>query len=276
MSLVTAKEILVPARREGRAIGAFNIANFETGVAVVEAAEAEKYPVIIQVYQRLMMGRHIDALAAMMLCLARGSSVPIAIHLDHGASLEQVELALKLGFTSVMFDGSTLPLEENVSKTKEAVKMAAKSGSSVEAEIGHVPLSGQDDIPLPTPSEISSFAERTGVDSLAVAVGTVHGYYKGEPKIDLELGRKAGEAVKIPLVLHGGSGTPEATVRSLIKSGFAKVNVATEFQHAFQKRLTKDLEDLQGKFLPADKLMVASTEDASALLRKFIRIFSNP
>jgi len=276
MSLVTAKEILVPARREGRAIGAFNIANFETGVAVVEAAEAEKRPVIIQVYQRLMGGHHIDALAAMMLCLAKNSSVPVAIHLDHGASLDQVKLALELGFTSVMFDGSVLPIEENIKQTREAVKMAAKRGASVEAEIGHVPLSGEKDIPLPTPEEVADFVAKTGVDSLAVAVGTVHGYYKGEPKIDLELGRKAGKAVSIPLVLHGGSGTPEATVRSLVKSGFAKVNVATEFQHAFQKRLTADLEALQGKFLPADKLMIAPTEEAAAFLRKMIKLFTNP
>ena len=276
MSLVTAKEILVPARREGRAIGAFNIANFETGVAVVEAAEAEKSPVIIQVYQRLMGGRHIDALAAMMLQLAKGSSAPIAIHLDHGAALEQVELALKLGFTSVMFDGSTMPYEENVRLTKPAVAMAAKSGASVEAEIGHVPLSGEADIPLPTVEEVCKFAESTGVDSLAVAVGTVHGYYKGEPKIDLEFGRKAGEALSIPMVLHGGSGTPHDTVRKLIKSGFAKVNVATEFQHCFQLSMEKEMNSQNGKFMPFDKLAMRPTDEATQLLRSFIRLFRQP
>ncbi len=276
MPLATAKEILVPARREGRAIGAFNIANFETAVAVIEAAEAERYPVIIQVYQRLMGGRHIDALGAMMLQMAKSSSVPVAIHLDHGASLEQVELALKLGFSSVMFDGSTLPAEENVKLTKEAVRMASAKGASVEAEIGHVPLSGEAEIPLPSVEEVCDFAERTGVDSLAVAVGTVHGYYKGEPKIDLDFGAKAGQALKIPMVLHGGSNTPHDIVRKLVKSGFAKVNVATEFQHCFQLRLEKELKALNGKFLPADKLMIPPAEEASALLRSFIKLFAKP
>lgn len=276
MPLVTTKEILVPARREGRAVGAFNIANFETGVAVVEAAEAQGRPVILQVYHRLMDGRHIDALAAMMLGLAKSSRVPVAVHLDHGASLAQVELALGLGFTSVMFDGSSRPLGENIRLTREAVKLAAATGASVEAEIGHVPLNTRDDVPLPTPDEVARFAGETGVDALAVAVGTVHGYYQGEPKINLELGRRAGLATGIPLVLHGGSGTPEATVRALIRSGFAKVNVATEFQHAFQKRLARDLEALDGKFLPLDKLVRPATEEASKLLESFIRLFATP
>ncbi len=274
MALVTSKEILNAARRDKRAVGAFNIGNFETAVAVINAAEAEKSPVIMQVYQRLMGHPRIGALAAMMRRMAEDVSVPVAVHLDHGASLEQVELAIRLGFTSVMYDGSNLPFADNIANTRKAVQMAHAAGIFTEAELGHVPIGEKENIPLPSVEEIVEFTEKTGVDSLAVAVGTIHGYYKAVPVINLELGRKAGEAVKIPLVLHGGSGTPLDQVRALIRSGFAKVNLATEFQHEFQKRLTLELEKSGGKFIPVDKLMVPPVEDATALLRKMIRIFA--
>lgn len=274
MALVTSKEILNAARREKRAVGAFNIGNFETAVAVINAAEAEKSPVIMQVYQRLMGHPRIGALAAMMRRMAEDASVPVAVHLDHGASLEQVELAIRLGFTSVMYDGSNLPFADNIANTRKAVQMAHAAGIFTEAELGHVPIGEKENIPLPSVEEVVEFTEKTGVDSLAVAVGTIHGYYKAVPVIDLELGRKAGETVKIPLVLHGGSGTPLDQVRTLIRSGFSKVNLATEFQHEFQKRLTLELEKSGGKFIPVDKLMVPPVEDATALLRKMIRIFA--
>ncbi len=255
-------------------MGAFNIGNFETAVAVINAAEAEKSPVIMQVYQRLMGHPRIGALAAMMRRMAEDASVPVAVHLDHGASLEQVELAIRLGFTSVMYDGSNLPFADNIANTRKAVQMAHAAGIFTEAELGHVPIGEKENIPLPSVEEVVEFTEKTGVDSLAVAVGTIHGYYKAVPVIDLELGRKAGETVKIPLVLHGGSGTPLDQVRTLIRSGFSKVNLATEFQHEFQKRLTLELEKSGGKFIPVDKLMVPPVEDATALLRKMIRIFA--
>lgn len=274
MALVTSKEILNAARRDKKAVGAFNIGNFETAVAVVAAAEAEKSPVIMQVYQRLMGHPRIGALAAMMRRMAEDASVPVAVHLDHGASLEQVELAIRLGFTSVMYDGSNLPFAENIANTRKAVQMAHAAGIFTEAELGHVPIGEKENIPLPSVEEVVEFTEKTGVDSLAVAVGTIHGYYKAVPVINLELGRKAGEAVGIPLVLHGGSGTPLDQVRALIRSGFSKVNLATEFQHEFQKRLTLELEKSGGKFIPVDKLMIPPVEDATALLRKMIRIFA--
>ncbi len=274
MPLVKFKEVLPAARREKRAVGAFNIANYETAVAVVAAAEAENRPVVMQIYQRLMNQPRIAGLAAMMLRLAQDSTVPVVVHLDHGASLAQVEQALGLGFSSVMFDGSSLPWAENVAQTREAVRLAAAAGASVEAELGHVPLSARDEAPLPTPEEAADFVRQTGIDALALAVGTVHGYYQHEPRIDVELGRRAAAAAGIPLVLHGGSGTPEAMVGELIRSGFAKVNVATEFQHCFLRRVETELAGAGGKFVPVDKLLAPAVDEATGFLRQLIRRFA--
>jgi ketose-bisphosphate aldolase len=279
MPLVTFKEILPRARREGRAVGAFNVANYETAVAVVEAAEAEHQPVIIQVYHRLMQDRHIGSLVAMFRHLAGQCSMPVAVHLDHGASLEQVRQAVEAGFSSVMFDGSTLPWEENLAWTQQAVEFARRHGVSVEAEIGHVPLNGaegSENSPLSTPEEAASFAAATGVDALAVSIGTAHGYYRKEPDVAVDLAQRISAVVAAPLVLHGGSGTPPEKVKAVIRCGFAKVNVATEFQHTFQLGLQTELHRLNGSFLPLDKLMRTPTADAAAYLRPLIRMFANP
>lgn len=277
MPLVTFNEILPPARAAGRAVGAFNVAGYETCKAVIVAAEAENQPVIMQVYHRLMADPHIGALAAMMRVMAGEASVPVAVHLDHGASLDQVKLAVDCGFTSVMFDGSQLPPAENVEQTRRAVGYAHARGVTVEGEIGRVPPAGDAGrAPLTTPGEAAEFAAETGVDALAVAVGTAHGYYRGRPEIALDLARRIGERLApLPLVLHGASDTPPEAVRAVIKSGFAKVNVATEFQHVFQLRLAEELKALDGGFLPLDKLMLPAVESAVGFLRGLIRMFAD-
>jgi fructose/tagatose bisphosphate aldolase len=160
--------------------------------------------------------------------------------------------------------------------TARAVALAARTGASVEAEIGSVPKNERGSSPLPSPADVAAFVAATGVDALAVAVGTVHGYYKDKPRIDLDLARRAGEAVAIPLVLHGGTGTPEETVRAIILSGFAKVNIATEFQHCFQKQLLARLSEAGDDFVPLDKLMLPVIEVTAKLLQGHIRMFSDP
>lgn len=279
MALVTFNDILPQARKAGHAVGAFNIANYETAKAVIIAAEAEQQPVILQVYFRLMSDPFIGALTAMMRNMAEKASVPVAIHLDHGASFEQIKLAVECGFSSVMFDGSQLPLKENIAQTCRAAEYAHRHGVTIEGEIGHVPLNGTEaaiNIPLSTPEEAAMFATATGVDALAVSIGTAHGYYREEPKIAVELAQQICGQVAIPLVLHGGSGTPHEKIKAVIKSGFAKVNVATEFQHTFQMSLQAELQKLNGKFLPLDKLMLPATEAAVTHLRQLIQMFSNP
>ena len=222
---------------------------------------------------------YISALGAMMRNMAEKASVPVAVHLDHGFTFEQVKLAIDSGFSSVMFDGSQLPFAENLEQTCRAAEYAHCHGVTIEGEIGHVPLNGTEaaiNIPLSTPEDAAGFVAATGVDALAVSIGTAHGYYREEPKIAVDLARQISAVVAIPLVLHGGSGTPHEKVKAVIKNGFSKINVATEFQHTFQLRLQTELQQLDGKFLPLDKLMLPATDAVVTHLRQLIRMFTRP
>ncbi len=273
MSLVTMNEILRPARREKRAIGAFNVANYETALAVLKAAEAERSPVIIQVYDRLFQSDKAADIAGMLIRLAQRANQPIALHLDHGASLESVVIALRAGYTSVMLDGSRLPYAENVAKTKLAVSLAHAVGASVEGEIGHVAQG--DPTSLTSVEEALSFARDTQLDALAVSIGTAHGYYTAEPKLDIDRCRAIGEALpELPLVLHGGSGTPLDAVRKSIHCGIAKINIATEYMDTYLKSTRAELEKLNGKFLPIDKFYDPVVDACAAHAAKLIRFFA--
>ena len=272
MPLTTMKDMLREARREHRAIGAFNVANYEGAAAVVQAAEAEKSPVIIQVFQRLFTSNKAYDLAGMILRLAHRCTQPVAVHLDHGATVQQVKDALAWGYTSVMFDGSRLPFDENVKLTRFCADYAKTFGATCEGEIGHVAQG--DETALTDVGEAVDFAKQTGVDALAVSIGTAHGYYKSEPKLDIDRCRAIAEALPdVPLVLHGGSGTPLADVRKVIESGIAKVNIATEFMDTYLKTARKELNALDGKFIPVDKfydpVIEACTEHAARLIRFF-------
>lgn len=273
MSLVSMNEILRDARAKGIAIGAFNAANYETAVAIVRAAEAEQSPVIMQLYSRLFANGKAEALGGLLIRLAESCSQKVAIHLDHGENLEQVTNALKWGYTSVMLDGSRLPFDENVAVTTEAVRLAHAQNASCEGEIGHVAMG--DETALTVPSEALEFAQKTGVDALAVSIGTSHGYYKATPKLDIGRCREIGEALPgLPLVLHGGTGTPMEDIQKAIPCGIAKINVATEFQHCFLKAVHADLNAAEGKFTPIDKFMDAATDACTEHLRKLIRAFA--
>ena len=273
MALVTMKEMLAAARQEKRAIGAFNVANYETALAVMKAAEAEKSPVIIQVYDRLFQSDKAADIAGTLLRLARRSNQAIALHLDHGSSLEHVAVALHAGYTSVMFDGSRLPFAENAAKTKLAAELAHAAGCTAEGEIGHVAQG--DETALTVVSEAVDFAKQTGVDALAVSIGTAHGYYKATPKIDVERCREIAEALPgLPLVLHGGSGTPLEDVRAVIRNGIAKVNIATEYMDTYLKSSRAELEKLNGKFLPVDKYYDPVVDACTAHAARLIRFFA--
>ena len=273
MALVTMKEMLAAARQEKRAIGAFNVANYETALAVMKAAEAEKSPVIIQVYDRLFQSDKAADIAGTLLCLARRSNQAIALHLDHGSSLDHVAVALHAGYTSVMFDGSRLPYDENVAKTKLAAELAHAAGCSADGEIGHVAQG--DETSLTSVEEAVSFAEATKVDALAVSIGTAHGYYKAEPKLDLARCKAIGEALPgLPLVLHGGSGTPLDAVRESIRCGMAKINIATEYMDTYLKSSRAELEKLNGKFLPVDKYYDPVVDACMAHAARLIRFFA--
>ena len=273
MSLVTMNEMLPQARKEKRAVGAFNVANYETALAVMKAAEAERSPVIIQVYDRLFQSEKASDIAGTLIRLARRADQPIALHLDHGSSLEHVADAIRAGYSSVMFDGSRLAFAENAAQTRLAAVFAHGAGCSVEGEIGHVAQG--DETSLTTVEEAVAFAESTRVDALAVSIGTAHGYYKAEPKLDLDRCQAIAEALPdVPLVLHGGSGTPLAAVRESIRRGIAKINIATEYMDTYLKSSRAELEKLDGRFLPIDRYYDPVVDACAAHAARLIRFFA--
>ena len=273
MPLVNMQEMLLSARRAKKAVGAFNVANYETALAVFRAAEAEKSPVIVQLYMRLFDTGKARDLAPTLRGLAERATVPVALHLDHGSTEKQAEDALAWGYTSVMFDGSRLSFDENAARTKAVADRAHAAGATCEGEIGHVAMG--DGTALTDVAEAAAFGKETGVDALAVSIGTAHGYYKAEPKLDIPRCKAIADALPgTPLVLHGGSGTPLADVRRAIECGIAKVNIATEFLDTYIKSTLKVFGDLNGGFVPPDKLADPIVDACAAHVARLIRFFA--
>ena len=267
--LTTMNELLVAARKEKRAVGAFNVGNYETLLAVFRGAESAGLPVIVQFYERVVNNGHGEPLVAAARALAERAGVPVAIHLDHGSTLEVVARAIAAGCTSVMIDGSRLSFDENVAITLEAVKLARAAGVTIEAEIGHVAQGDEGrDANL---QESVKFFEATGVDALAVAVGTAHGFYAEEPKIDLTLASQLADAIPVPLVLHGSSGVPDADVQKAISLGVCKVNFATELRAAYTKAVRETLA-ADEKLYDPKKFGNPAREAVTELVRHRIRI----
>ncbi|MDP2897680.1 MAG: class II fructose-bisphosphate aldolase [bacterium] len=238
MSLCDMNSLLVAARQDGYAVGAFTVWDMESVQAVIGAAESVQAPVIAQVGPWEADFAGMELLAEIVKHVALRASVPVAFHLDHGESFERAMQAIHCGFTSVMIDASNLPFEENVAVTREVAKCAHAAGVSVEGEIGivgggiHSAESGGE-LAMTDPEEAARFAAETGVDALAVAIGNAHGFYKAPPKLDFARLSRVAERVSIPLVLHGGTGIPDDAIREAIKHGVAKINVCTEFVAAF-------------------------------------------
>ena len=279
LGLVNTREMFKKAIAGQYAIAAFNFNNMEQMQAIIQAAVETKSPVILQVssgarkYANQTLLRYM-AQGAVEYAKELGCAHPqIVLHLDHGDSVTQVENALKWGYTSVMFDGSRLPYDENVRLTRHCAELAKAAGASIEGEIGHVAMG--DDTALTEPEEAEAFASAAGVDALAVSIGTAHGYYRSEPKLDIARCRAIAERLPdVPLVLHGGSGTPLSEIRKAIGNGIAKINVATEFQHTFLKSAGTSLAALDGKFVPVDKFMEPVIDDCAAYIARLIRFFA--
>ncbi|MEI7024831.1 class II fructose-bisphosphate aldolase [Paenibacillus sp. y28] len=272
------KAILTAAREGNYAVAAFNVYNQETARASVRAAEGLDQPVIIALGERYFPTVDVEGFAAMVKVLAAKSSVPVALHLDHAYEKESIERAIAAGFSSVMYDGSRYNLEQNVHHTKEIVAMAHASGVSVEAEIGSLARGAfsdeeEGDGTLTSPSDAKQFVAETGVDFLAAAIGTVHGMYSGEPNINLPLLEQIRSAIDIPLVLHGGSGTPDAIITETIKRGICKINVNTEISLAatdFLKQLVNVKPDAHLS------VMMAELENAIVpAMSRFVALFAN-
>lgn len=246
MPLVTTKQLLLDAQAGGYAIGAFNVENMEMVQAVVAAAEELKSPVILQTTPSTVKYADLAYFYANVKTAAQKASIPVVMHLDHGNSFDLAMQALRVGYTSIMIDGSHDSFEDNIAVSKAVVDACHPSGVAVEAELGKVggkedDLDGGEGNPYTDPQEAVEFVTRTGIDSLAVAIGTAHGVYQGEPKVDLERLSEIKKVVSIPLVLHGTSGVPDETVKEAIKRGICKVNYATDLRIAFSKGVNEVL-----------------------------------
>ncbi|MDR0653403.1 MAG: class II fructose-bisphosphate aldolase [Synergistaceae bacterium] len=241
---VSTAMLLEDAHNGGYAVPMYNTIDLETTRGLVTAAEKLNIPILLGIGYDAIEHMGMEALYRGADVLARAASVPVAIHLDHGRTYEEVAAAVKLGFDSVMIDFSFMEFGENVARTSETAKMSHAMNVPIEAEIGHVP--GGENTPTvedatymvyTDPKDAADFALRTGVDFLAVSVGTVHGVYKAEPKLNIDLVKEINAAVGRPLVLHGGSGTPADQVRAAVAAGISKVNIGTNVMRAFVKGL---------------------------------------
>lgn len=231
MSLTNMRTLLKKARAQGRAVGAFSVSSVDMICGVIAAAEAMNTPVILQVAQVRLPHSPLHVIGPAMLSAARNAAVPVGVHLDHGMTEDCIRQALEIGFTSVMFDGSRLPMEENIARTQAVIRMAEKYGASVEAEIGVVgktesgqPLTAQ----CADPEDAVRFVQETGVDALAVAIGNAHGVYEGTPELRFDvLESMQGRCGGCALVLHGGTGITPKNFRRAISLGMHKINIAT-------------------------------------------------
>lgn len=244
--LVSSKSLVEKAQQEGYAVGAFNIENMEMAMAAIEAAEEMRSPIIVQTTPKTVQYANVQIFHGMVQAICENTSVPVALHLDHGDSVDMAMAAYRAGYTSIMIDGSKLPFEENCKVSKLVADVCHAGNVCVEAELGKV--GGKEDghvenNPAYTePQEAVTFVKETGVDMLAVAIGTAHGVYKGIPKLDVERLSEIKAVVSIPLVLHGTSGVPEDIVQECVRRGICKVNYATDLRIEFSKGVKEVLD----------------------------------
>lgn len=279
--LTTMEKLLRVAYKEKFAVGAFNIANSEFVRAVIRTAEIADSPAILQIHPNEinLMG---DDFAAYCVQAAHRASVPIVIHLDHGRDIDDVVRAIRNGFTSVMIDGSHLPYDQNVELTREAVTIAHAQGISVEGELGTIGNTGTsseggaEEILYTDPDQAREFVDRTNVDTLAIAIGTSHGFYPKsmKPKLQIDRLSQIYEKVNIPLVLHGGSDNSEEDIRESTKYGVGKINLSSEMKRAFFSELRNTLNNNPNGYEP-DALFPSSTQAAMTVIAYKMKLFGS-
>lgn len=243
--LVNLDYVLKKAQREHYAVGLFNTTDTDMLEATIAAAEELRAPIIIGTAEVLLPYGELKLIAPSIIAAAKRASVPVVVHYDHGLTFERCMEALQLGFSSVMFDGSAGDYETNIKETREVVRIAHAFGATVEGEIGHVGDAGAGDNLLTdmytTPKEATEYLAATGVDALAVAIGSAHGVYKTKPKLSIDRLREIRAAVDVPLVLHGGSGLSDEDFRCSIREGMAKVNIFTDLCLAGQRAMAEGI-----------------------------------
>lgn len=284
MPLVTLNEVLYDAKKYGYAVGSFNALDLNLFRGILQAAEEENSPVIINLGQGQFRFTPIEIMAPIMVKMAKESRVPVVIHLDHGKDIDICLKALRLGFSSVMYDGSALSFEENLANTQTVVKFAKLYGASVEAEIGKVGNAETGEVLEETnsmlqteadqytsPEEAEKFARLSGVDALAVAFGTAHGLYHGTPKLDFDRLRTIAQCVDIPLVMHGGSGLDESVYADAIGCQISKINYFTNMSHDVGKKCKDLLNSVEEEYYHDLILhsINATKEHAAHMMRVF-------
>lgn len=280
MPLVSSKEWLLKAQKEKFAIGAFNANNMEFVEAVIETAEEEKAPVFLQISQGAIKYAGLEMATNMVRTAAELASIPVILHLDHGTDFEQNVRCLRAGFTSLMFDGSKLPFEENVKITAKIVEIAHSCSIPVEAELGQVGQSKDKLTPeqiealMTQPEEAAKFVELTKCDSLAVAIGSVHAMKTREARLDIERLKKIRKLVNIPLVLHGSSGVALDSIQEGIANGICKVNVATQLSMAFIKGMADALKANPNE-VDARKILLPGKLAVKEKVREYIKVFNS-
>ncbi len=272
MATVTTYSLMKEASENGYAIPAFNIDNLESALAVTQVMNETGLPVIVQTIPRTLNYGGVATYPALMKALMKGCSTDYAMHLDHGNGIDISQKCIDCGFTSVMFDGSTLPFEENVIKTKEVVDLASHYGVSVEGELGTIGGKEEGDTDLEANytkvSEAVEFAEKTNVSTLAIGVGTAHGVYKGIPKINVDRIKEIHSAIDTPLVLHGASGLSDETLKACIDAGISKINFATELRQAYTAGIKAGFKKYPDAFDPKTYMPEAIEYIKKVLLEK--------
>jgi len=282
MSFVTTKEMLKEAQKGRYAVGAFNANNMEIIQAIVETAEEEKAPVILQASQGAIKYAGLDMIVAMVKAMAEKANIPVALHLDHGTDYHQNIKCLRAGFTSLMYDGSKLPFDENVEMTKKVVEMAHACDIPVEAELGQIGKMGDSDEPgvalervkesMAVPEEALKFVELTEIDFLAAAVGTIHGCRTPFAKLDIPRIERIRELTGVPLVLHGASGANDEEVKKGIAAGICKINIDTRIRMKFTEKMREIIKTNPEEIDPR-KILGPAKDAAKEIIRDRIRVF---
>lgn len=282
--LVNLKEILEIAEREKIAIGMFNATGFDSLQAVIAAAEELNQPVIIAHAEVHNVYNDISIVGPAMIAAAQNAKVPVCVHLDHGTSMEMIYRALRLGFTSVMIDASALPYEENLALTKQVTEMAHAMGVSVEAELGRLVTgeagSTEEALELKAedyytdPDEAVAFCRETGIDALAIAFGTAHGFYNAQPKLDFDVVKNVAKATGLPLVMHGGSGVSDEGFQKAIEGGIRKINYYSYMSKAGYEAAKAVIEKGQTSYLHDVEYaaMHAMKEDVKKAIKVFAKL----
>lgn len=275
--LVNMKELLKDAQDGNYAVGSFSVANMEMVLGVLKAARELSAPVILQIAEVRLKQSPLEIIGPLMVAAAKNADTPVAVHFDHGKTEEKIKQALDLGFTSVMFDGSHLPLDENIATTKRIIDIAGKYNASVEAEIGCVGGSedGSEDIAIncTKPQDAVRFEAETGVDALAIAIGNAHGNYKDVPKLRFDILQKVNEMTNTPLVLHGGTGISPDDFVKCSKNGIKKINIATATFDCVEQSVRQAYEQdaINGYY----DLHLAEIDGAYQNAKKHIMIFGS-